>query len=262
MINMIHNNNTKDEFDLNAQLNINISIVFYVVQWFLLFPTVYVNILVYRMVKKEDLLISLELKVVSVVYITASLCSIVYQAVIILAFPASHLIGNWFCETSNVLMSAVLVQQLILTFTISLHRYVFIIYSDATTKTEKIRKRVTWSIFVVKLIVILLITAKFVIFNEKYAFVKFWTSVCNGNVLNQSAGLVNGTQYMEMLFERAFYRIEKDNRTLITLFGAVTGNLAYALKAFCVIIDVFILVTCSNLLEGLLYYRVAKYMET
>ena len=55
MINLNHSNDTKDQINLNGQLNMNVSIVFYVIQWFLLFPTVYVNILVYRMAKKEDL---------------------------------------------------------------------------------------------------------------------------------------------------------------------------------------------------------------
>ena len=256
--NMITVNHTKGQFDFNGQLNMNVSIAFYVIQWFLLFPTVYVNTLVYRMAKKEDLLISLELKVVSVVYITASLCSIVYQAVIIFAFPASHLIGDWFCQTSNVLMSAVMVQQLILTFTISLHRYVFIIYSDTSTKTEKIKKRVTWTIFVVKSIVILLITAKFVIFNEKYAFVKFWTSVCNGDVL-----LLNTNQTeIEYIQHHIAFTLLSDDGSLITIFGHIKDHiLAIFLQVVCVIIDLIVYLTCCNVAEGVMYCRIAKFWE-
>ena len=116
------------EIIIEGGLNSTVSVIFYVLQWLLLFPTLYVNSLVFLMARRESLSISLELMVVSAIYIVVSVCSVLYQGMIKFLFPVSHWIGDWFCETSNVFMSAVMFQQLLYTFTISVYRYVFIIY--------------------------------------------------------------------------------------------------------------------------------------
>ena len=94
------------------QLNITVSIIFYIIQWLLFFPTLYVNFLVIRMTNRESLSISLELRSISVIYIVSTICGLVYQGMIIFLFPVSLLIGDWFCETTNVFISAVMWYQL------------------------------------------------------------------------------------------------------------------------------------------------------
>ena len=248
------------KYEVDDELDIVASVTFYTIQCMLVFPAIYVNILVLQMLKREEFSFSLELKIYAIHNILETIFGLANQGLLKFAFPASINIGDWYCHVGSVLMAFGMWRGALHSLTLSLYRYVYIVYKEQIISDEQ-RQRIMWIISIVKWTIVSAFTIKFVIFN-KDELVLFWTSVCNGNVLNQSARLVNGTQYMEMLFERVFYRIEKDNRTLITIFGAVTGNLAYALKAFCVIIDVFIVVTCSNLLEGLLYYRVAKYMET
>ena len=252
-------NTTEDQFNFEPQWNMSVSIVFYVIQWFLFFPTVYVNILVFQMAKKEDLSISLELKVVSTIYIIASVCSVVYQGLIKFAFPVSILIGGWFCQISNVLMAAIMVQQLVFTFTICVYRYIFIIYRETCAETESIKKKVTWAIFVGKWIVLVIITAKYLIFDQKYAFVKFWTSVCNGDVLTYWKEYnVNQTEIEYIKFYLSFVRAEDDG-SMITIFGRVEGPvLTIFLQAYCILADVIIVFTCSNIAEGIMYYRIAK----
>ena len=252
---MNDSNKTEDQFNFEPQLNMNVSILFYVIQWFLFFPTLYVNILVIQMAKKEDLSISLELKVVSTIYIIASVCSVVYQGLIKFAFPVSILIGGWFCQISNVLMAAIMVQQLVFTFTICVYRYIFIIYRETCAETERIKRKVTWAIFVGKWIVLFIITAKYIIFDPKYAFVKFWTSVCNGDVSKINR---NGTVMEYMKYYVSFVRAEDDG-SMITIFGRVEDpTLAILLQTFCIVADVMIFFTCSNLTEGIMYYRIAK----
>ena len=257
-ITICDSNKTEDEFNFEPELNINVSIIFYVIQWLLFFPTIYVNILVIQMAKKEDLSISLELKVVSVIYIIASVGSIVYQGLIKFAFPVSILIGDWFCQISNVLMGAIMAQQLVFTFTICVYRYVFIIYRETCAETESIKKKVTWAIFVGKWIVLVIITAKYLIFDQKYAFVKFWTSVCNGDVSNN---IINRTEIDYIKHYIWFVRAEDDG-AMITIFGRVEDPvLAIFLQSFCIVTDVIIYITVSNLTEGIMYYRIAKYWE-
>ena len=257
-ITVYEGNKTEDEFNFEPELNINVSIIFYVIQWLLFFPTIYVNILVIQMAKKEDLSISLELKVVSVIYIIASVGSIIYQGLIKFAFPVSILIGNWFCQISNVLMAVIMFQQLVFTFTICVYRYIFIMYRETCTATESIKKKVTWAIFVGKWIVLFVITAKFIIFDQKYAFVKFWTSVCNGDVSNNN---INRTEIDYIKHYIWFVRAEDDG-AMITIFGRVEDPvLAIFLQSFCIVTDVMIYVTVSNLTEGIMYYRIAKLWE-
>ena len=255
---MNDSNTTEGQFNFESQLYMNVSIIFYVIQWVLFFPTLYVNILVFQMAKKEDLSISLELKGVSTIYIIASVGSVVYQGLIKFGFPVSILIGDWFCQTSNVLMAAVMFQQLVFTFTICVYRYIFIIYRETCTATESIKKKVTWAIFLGKWIVLFVITAKFIIFDQRYAFVKFWTSVCNGDVSNDN---MNRTEIEYIKHYIWFVRAEDDG-AMITIFGRVEDPVfAIFLQSFCIVTDVLIFFTCSNLTEGIMYYRIAKLWE-
>ena len=128
-MNVNNSHKMESESTMEYGLNLRVSIIFYAIQWLLLFPTLYVNSLVFLMARRESFSISLELMVVSVIYIIVAIYSVVYQGMIKFLFPVSHLIGDWFCETSNVFMSAVMFQQLLYTFTISVYRYVFIIYA-------------------------------------------------------------------------------------------------------------------------------------
>ena len=262
---MNHNTTNKNELELS----LNVSITFYVIQLFLFFPTIYINMLVFKMANRESLSISLELKAVSIVYILASICSVIYQAIIKFAFPASLLIGDWFCETTNVLMSVVMLQQLVSTFTISLYRYVFIIHREKYTATAKIQKKVTWTIFVGKAIMLLVMTAKYVIFNHKYLFVKFWTSVCNGDVMKYTTEEIQNSTEIEYsknvmyeFIEKLSYGGMEDNARLVTIFGNVENPaLVLPLQLFCVVIDVMIFLTLVNLIEGIMYYRIANFWK-
>ena len=136
-----------------------------------------------------------------------------------------------------------------------MYRYIFIIYRETCAETERIKKKVTWDIFVGKWIVLFIITAKYIIFDPKYAFVKFWTSVCNGDVLKINR---NGTAMEYMKYYVSFVRAEDDG-SMITIFGRVEDpTLAILLQTFCIVADVMIFFTCSNLTEGIMYYRIAK----
>ena len=168
-MNMSYSANIGDE----RQLNMTVSIIFYIIQWLLFFPTLYVNFLVIRMTNRESLSINLELRSISIIYIASSISSLIYQGMIKFLFPVSLLIGDWFCQTTNVFMSAVLMQQLFSTFSISIYRYVFIVHGDKYTRTKRVQRNVTWTIFIGKTVVLLLLTAKYIIFDPKYVFVKF-----------------------------------------------------------------------------------------
>ena len=243
--------NVVNEFPLNSST----SIIFYSFRLLMFFPTIYVNILVLRMSKREDLLIASELQMVSMIYIWTAFLSLIYHGVVEFAFPASIVIGDWFCSLSNVLMSAVMFQQLILTFTITLNRYVFTVFREKTTKTEKRQKRVIWAISVMKMIVILTLTAKFVIFDDEHQYVKYWNSVCNGNMT-----VDKGQKHI--LDEMQTYRQTKDTHALITLFGNIENpSLKYTLQAFCIAADLIFILTCLNLTEGYLQYEISKFMK-
>lgn len=245
------NDNSINEFPLNSST----SVIFYSFRLLLFIPTIYVNILVLRMSKREDLLIASELQMVSMTYILTAFLSLIYHGIVEFAFPASIAIGDWFCILSNVFMSAVMFQQLILTFTITLNRYVFTVYREKTTKTGKRQKRVIWAISIMKMIVIIILTSKFVIFDDEHQYVKYWNSVCNGN-MTVDKGQKN------ILDEMQTYRQTEDTHALISLFGNIE-NLAwkYPLQAFCIAADLIFIVTSLNLTEGYLQYQISKFMK-
>ena len=238
------------------QLNITVSIIFYIIQWLLFFPTLYVNFLVIRMTNRESLSISLELRSISVIYIVSTICGLVYQGMIIFLFPVSLLIGDWFCETTNVFISAVMWYQLFSTFSISIYRYVFIVHGNKYTRTNRVQRNVTWTIFIGKIVVLFIITAKYVIFDPKYVFVKFWTGVCNGDILKDDMNELHNSTVID------FYVRSEDNNSLITLFGNVENEFfGLVLQLICVIVSLLSFLTCSNLTEGILYYTIAKFWK-
>ena len=235
--------------------NSSTSIIFYSFRLLMFLPAIYVNILVLLMSKREDLLIASELRMVSMIYICATFLSLIYHGIIEFAFPASITIGDWFCSVSNVFMSAVMFQQLIFTFTITLNRYVFTIYREKATKTERRQKHVIWTISGLKMIVILILTAKFVIFDDEHQYVKYWNSVCNGNMT-----VDKGQKHI--LDEMQTYRHTKDTHALISLFGNIENpTLKYPLQVFCIAADVIFILTSLNLTEGFLQYKISKFMK-
>ena len=252
-------NSTYTEIDDNPvnefPLNSSTSIIFYSFRLLMFFATIYVNILVLRMSKREDLLIASELQMVSMIYIWAAFLSLIYHGIVEFAFPASIAIGDWFCSLSNVFMSAVMFQQMILTFTITLNRYVFTVYREKTTKTEKRQKQFIWAISVMKIIVIIILTAKFVIFDDENQYVKYWNSVCNGNMT-----VDKGQKHI--LDEMQTYRHTKDTHALISLFGNIENpTLKYPLQAFCIAADLIFILTSLNSTKGYLQYKISRFMK-
>ena len=265
-VNMIFNNSDIDEFFMKGELNANVSIVSYILQLLIFFPILYVNILVICMTQRESLSISLELRWISFHCIISSIWSLIYTGMIKFAFPVSSVVGDWFCETANVLMSAMLFQDLIATNTISIYRYMFIIYREKYATSEKIKKRVTWTIFLCTRFMILIMTAKHIIFNHKYLFSKYWTSVCNGDVVLN--GVYNSTEikYTDNVFheygEKLSYVYSTDSKSLVTIFGDIDNKfLTFTLQLFCYIVDLLFVLTLGNLTEAILYYKISKYWK-
>ena len=245
------------------QLDLTVSLIFYGIQWFLFLPTIYVNSLVFRMAIRESLAISLELKVVSMIYIIVSVTSLIYMGLIKFAFPVSDMLtlGSWFCQISDILMPAVMCQQLMLTFTVSVYRYVFIIYRESTTSSARRQHQVTWAIFIIKWVVLLILSAKFIIFAENCLWVKIWTRICEGDLKcqiseNQNAGIVDDISH------KLFYMRTNNNTALYTTLGNVKNDiLAYLLQGVCVIVDVISWIVFSNLTEAFLYFKCAQFMK-
>ena len=258
MDNQAHYSNVNDES--SEGLNTIVSSTFYVIQCLLIFPTIFVNMLVLRMLKRDQMHIAVELKVYSIGNIIIGIGSIINQGIIKFAFPACYHLGDWYCHLSTALMAIGMFRELVHSMTLSLYRYVFIIHNEKIN-TEQDRKKMGWFIFSIKWFTIIIFAVKVVIFN-KDEFALYFASLCKGEVEMNSGSQSNMTT-MEYLAERSFYRVPKeDNNAIITNFGIVRGKLAILMKAFCVIVDALIMGGTMNLMEGFLYSRIAKFMKT
>ena len=249
---------------LDQQLDIKVSVLFYSTLWVLILPTIYLNILVLQMLKREELSISLELKIFAITNIIASVYELVHHGILRFAFPASVKIGAWYCHIGSVLMAIEFFRNAIHSLSLSIYRYVFIVHMDKI-KTDKQKQQLTWLIFAVKWTIIMTFTAKIVIFNvDEFSlfWTTFWTTVCNGKVLTQRPNResANVTQFLKSLSERSFYRLTQE-KSLITIFGNIEGNSAYPLQAFCIVVDILATAICTNILEGIFYHKTAKYMK-
>ena len=254
--------NHEDRISNEMQLSSNISIVFYVMQCLLFLPDLYVNTLVLRMAMREAVILSLELKLNSIFNMTSSIYNLVFMGTIHFASPASSKIGTWYCHVSSVILTLEMWRVSVLTTSVAVYRYIFIIYREKAKCSKKREKRVIWVILMTKWFLLSVFTAKFIIFNGNYIAVNFWNAVCYG-MMPGSTPAENSTSTMTEYFnERFFYLVTKDNSELITIFGTMENGVASLfLKVFCIIVDMLIVVSCLNISEGVIYYRIAKYMK-
>ena len=214
--------------------------VFYAIQCLLVIPTIYVNILVLRMLKRDKFSIAVELKINSFGNIAVSIMSIFNQGIIKFAFPACHHLGSWYCHMSSMLMAIGMLREAIHSLTLSIYRYIFIIYRERI-QTEK--GRISWLILYVKWFAVITFALKVFVFN-KDEFVMYFSSLCKGEMQKKSGDIPNLTVF-EFLEQRFFYRVSKeDNTVLITNFGKVDGNFAIILKSFCVVGRVSLFQNC------------------
>ena len=250
-------------FSDEQQLDLTTSIWFYVIQWLLILPTLYLNILVFRMAMRDAVTLSLELKVYSFFNILSSMYILIFMGVIKFAFPASSTVGSWYCHISNIALSLDMWRVTVFSTSVAVHRYIFIMYRETVKASNKREKRVIWTILIAKWLMLLVFTAKFIIFNDKDQFAKVWITVCNGETIG-SLPTDNSTLSMsQYMAKNLFFVLTEDKSALITSFGDISnGAVAYSLMVFCVVVDVLILATTLNIGEGLMYYRTAKYMKT
>ena len=231
-------------------------IFFYVILWLTLLPVLYINILVYRMAKRETIILSWELKVDAIFNVLSTIHHLFFMGIVKFSFPASVNLGEWYCHVSNVLISLDLFRYLTITFSIGVYRYIFIVHGELMSERRKRRIRMT--LFVTKSIFLIIFTAKFVIFDST---LKFWNTMCNENESGLTANYPNATA-LEWLTAELFYTVHTGQNAMVTIFGLVeNGALAVSLKVFCVIVDLLIFVSILNVTEGVLHCRITTFLK-
>ena len=254
--------NHEDRIANEMQLSSNISIVFYVMQCLLFLPDLYVNTLVLRMAMRESVILSLELKLNSVFNMISSIYNLVFMGTIHFASPASSKIGTWYCHVSSVILTLEMWRVSVLTTSVAVYRYIFIIHREKAKYSRKREKRVIWVILMTKWLFLLVFTAKFIIFNGNFIAVNFWNAVCYGVMPGSNPAEYSTSTMTEYVNERFFYLVTKEKGELITIFGTMeNGVTSFFLKVLCIMVDMLILVSCLNISEGVIYYRIAKYMK-
>ena len=258
--NQLFINRTRDtgiELTNEKQLDVTVSIISYILQWILFFPSLYINVLVYRMAQREKNSLSLELTVESICNILSTLFQLSFMGLIKFAAPASAILGGGYCHVTNIIMSFEMFRFLSTTFTITVYRYIFIIHSEKINSSEKLKNYTKCTIFSIKWLLLLLFTAKFVIFNGEDLFVKVWYSVCNGKELGSSLRDTTRDTLKE-----SFYILTEDEKFLLTIFGPVQNSaVILCLKVFCIVVDLLIIASMFNLTEGMFHFKIAKYLK-
>ena len=245
----------------DLQFNMTMSILFYVVQRISLFFALYVNTLVHRMAQREKMVLSWEFKVDSICNIFSSFYYVIYMAIAKFSYPMSESFGQWSCKASDVIMSFDLFRTLTITFTIGVYRYIFIVHGDWINIGESRKKVVRRAIFVIRLFFLVLFTSKFVIFNRNNPFIELWNHWCDEGVLYTLPNSSNETTFM-VSTEKHFYSETPDRKAMVTLFGLIkNGGLSTCLKIFCVLVDLLIFLCVLNVTEGVLHYKIGKFLK-
>ena len=248
--------------DQESQLHdLKVAILFYVIQCLLFVFTLYINILVHRMARREKMVLSWELKVDSTCNILSSIHSLILMAIGKFASPPSVIFGEWYCKASEVIMAFDLFRTLTFTFTIGVYRYVFIVRGEWINIYESRKKLVKRTMFLIKMFFLVLFTAKFVIFNRNSPFIELWSHWCSEGVPHTTPRNANSTTFI-LSHEKHFYSVTPDGNAMVTLFGLIkNGGLSTSLKIFCIIIDILIFISILNVTEGVFHYRIGKFLK-
>ena len=231
-----------------------LSILFYVILWLALLPVLYINILVFRMAKRETMILSWELKVDSICNMLSTIHHLFLSGTLSFGFRASVIWGEWYYYVSKMIISFDVLRNLTMTFSIGVYRYIFIMHGALMSAKRK--KRIKRTLFATKALLLVLFTSKFVIFSGKG---KFWSSVCNKGEPGLTA---NHEFYLGWFPAEMFYTEPPGQHAIITIFGLVEhGALAVSLKVFCIIVDLLILVSILNVTEGVLHYRIGTFLK-
>ena len=231
-----------------------LSILFYVILWLALLPVLYINILVFRMAKRETMILSWELKVDSICNILSTIHHLFVIGIFKFAIPASVNLSEWYCIVSEIIASFDIFRHLTMTLSIGVYRYIFIMHGALMSAKRK--KRIKRTLFATKALLLVLFTSKFVIFSGKG---KFWSSVCNKGEPGLTA---NHEFYLGWFPAEMFYTEPPGQHAIITIFGLVEhGALAVSLQVFCIIVDLLILVSILNVTEGVLHYRIGTFLK-
>ena len=206
------------------------------------------------MAKRETMILSWELKVDSICNMLSTIHHLFFIGIVNFGFPASVILGEWYCYVSKMIISFDLLRHLTMTFSIGVYRYIFIMHGELmSAKRKKLIKR---TLFATKALLLVLFTSKFVIFSGEG---KFWNSVYNKG----EPGLSANHQFYFGWFPAEMFDPEPPGQyAIITIFGLVEhGALAVILKVFCIIVDLLILVSILNVTEGVLHYRIGTFLK-
>ena len=233
-----------------------LSILFYVTLWLTLLPVLYINVLVYRMTKRETMILSWELKVDSICNMLSTIHHLFLSGTLSFGFRASVIWGEWYYYVSKMIISFDVLRNLTMTFSIGVYRYIFIMHGESMSVERK--KRIKNTLFATKVLFLVLFTSKFVIFGSTE---EFWNFFCNENESGLTANDLNTTT-LGGLTAKWFYTVQPGQNALVTIFGLIeNGASAVILKVFCVIVDLLILVSILNVTEGVLHYRIGKFLK-
>ena len=231
-------------------------IFFYVILWLTLLPVLYINILVYRMAKRETMIISWELKVDSICNMVSTIHHLFFVAIVRFAFSASVNLGEWYFLVSKIIISLDIFRDLTMTFSIGVYRYIFIIHGELMSAKRK--KRIRRALFATKVLLLVIFTSKFIIFDGTG---KFWNSLYINYEPDLAANYVNTTTLGWSTAE-IFYTVHPGQNGIVTIFGLIeNGASAVSLKVFCVIVDLLIFVSILNVTEALLHYRIGVFLK-
>ena len=123
---------------------------------------------------------------------------------------------------------------------------------------EERKNRMKKTLFATKVLFLVIFTSKFVIFGDTG---KAWMSFCNENESGLIANYLNTTT-PGGLTAKWFYIVHPGQNALVTVFGLIKNRAsAVSLKVFCVIVDLLILVSILNVTEGVLHYRIGKFLK-
>ena len=233
------------------------SILFYAILWLTLLPVLYINILVYRMAKREPMILSWELKIDSIFNVLSAIHHLVFLGIVKFAYPAFTNLGEWYCHISTVILSLDVFRTSTMTFSIGVYRYIFIVHGELMS--EKRKKQIRMTLFITKVICIVLFTSKFVIFHPTKTIL---SSMCGESEFGLTANYSNATT-LGWLTANLFYTVDPGQNTMVTIFGKTeNGAVAFSLKVFCIIVDLLFFISIFNITEGVLHYHIGKFLKT
>ena len=247
---------TEDERNATGLPSTEAAISILILQVPMVAMSIYVHLLVLKMLKREKFSFGGELRIYCILNILSMpVLAILLNGLTIFMYPAADMIGVQFCYITETLTVVNMFNVIVHSLIMALYKYVHTAHSELVRRVGATRVRIAissigWTYILIATVVHMV--------NEKPVDPMFWSNWCYGR--DNIGGFEH--QVENTFWNRAkVYLCMSDNYGVKTRFGTASSTTAGFLQGMCFVSLVSGTIILCNIVDAVLYYKLYKHIN-